>query len=119
MPILYIAGPYSAPTKVERDLNIAVARNAALQAWENGWAAITPHLNTARFDDYIDLDNARYIAGDLEIIQRLDPKRGDALYMLPGWLESTGAQLEFRRAFARGLSIHIGAVPRCEWGRSE
>jgi hypothetical protein len=119
MPILYIAGPYSAPTKVERDLNIAVARNAALRAWENGWTAICPHLNTARFDDYIDLPNERYITGDLEIIHRLDPARGDALYMLPGWQESTGALLEYERAFARKLSIYWGAMPVCGWGRDE
>jgi hypothetical protein len=114
MPILYIAGPYSAPTKQQRDANIAAAREAALQAWDAGWAAICPHLNTARFDDYLDLPNERYIAGDLEIIHRLDPARGDALYMLPGWQESNGAQLEFRRAFVRRLPIHWGTMPVCE-----
>lgn len=113
MPILYIAGPYSAPTKTKRDHNIAAAQNAALQAWANGWTAICPHLNTARFDDHLDLDNGRYIQGDLEIIHRLDPARGDALYLLPGWDESRGANAEFHRAFARKLPIHIGSVPLC------
>lgn len=119
MPILYIAGPYSADTKAKRDANIAAARAAALQAWMIGWTAITPHLNTCQFDDMIDLPNERYIKGDLEIIHRLDPARGDALYLLQGWESSRGAGLELHRAMVRKLPIHIGSVPLCVWGDGE
>ena len=116
MPILYIAGPYSADTKAKRDANIGAARDAALQAWMNGWTAITPHLNTCQFDDMIDLPNERYIKGDLEIVHRLQPERGDALYLLPNWDQSKGAIAELHRAQARKLPIHFGAVPLCVWG---
>jgi len=50
-PLLYISGPYSAGDGRTTVGNIAIARAHAEVAWRRGWAAICPHLNTARFEE--------------------------------------------------------------------
>ena len=104
-PILYISGPYSAGYGRSVAENIAVARAHAEMAWRRGWAAICPHLNTAHFEETCpSLSHDGWLNGDLTIISRLDPYV-DAMLLLPGWMQSTGAMREYQRARSRGLEI--------------
>jgi len=76
-PILYISGPYSPGYGRTVEDNIRIAREYATRAWNRGWAAITPHLNTAGFElDCTDLRHEDWLAGDLSILSHLDPARG-------------------------------------------
>lgn len=50
-------------------------------------------------------DWKRVIARDVESILSLDPERGDALALLPGWEKSTGAVAEFFLARWCGLAV--------------
>jgi hypothetical protein len=104
-PILYISGPYSAGNGRSTEDNIETARTYAVRAWEMGWAAITPHLNTAGFEHLCTgVEHGDWLAGDLAILDRLDPAT-DAMLLLPGWLESAGAMREYHRAVARGIDV--------------
>lgn len=112
-PILYISGPYSPGYGRSTEDNIETARAYAVRAWEKGWAAITPHLNTAGFEHLCTgVEHGDWLAGDLA---RLDPAR-DAVLMLPRWILSRGAQVEHKAALSRKLRVYYadaiaGGVP--------
>jgi hypothetical protein len=99
--ILYVAGPYRAPTPEGVDANIAKARAAAEHLWAIGYAVICPHLNSAHMEG----DPSIYMAGDLTIIERLDPEK-DGLYLLEGWSYSEGSVREYYAARDKGLTIY-------------
>lgn len=105
-PILYISGPYSPGHGRTVDENIGIAREYATRAWNLGWAAITPHLNTARFERDCDLRHEEWLAGDLSILAHLVPARS-AILMLPNWQQSKGARLELQQARKRGILVYF------------
>ena len=112
MPVLYIAGPYSAPTEDGIENNIDVARDAGRRLLDLGYSVIIPHTMTGHMEGPHEL----FLQADLEIIKRLQP--GDGLYMLEGWLYSRGARKEWRLAHEMGLRIyHQGwdEPPGPEW----
>lgn len=103
--LLYISGPYTGNNTHSTEENIKIAKEYALLAWKNGWAAVTPHLNTAGFEELTDmLTHADWVDGYLAILSRLDPNH-DAVLMLPRWNESKGAVLELRTALERGIRV--------------
>ena len=104
-PILYISGPYSAGNGRTVAENIAVARRYAVAAARKGWMPLTPHLNTAHFEeDCPEIPNEDWIDGDLAIL-RLLPRARAAVLMLPGWEQSKGARLERDWAINLGLEV--------------
>ena len=105
-PILYISGPYTSTPDRSTAFNIGVAQGHAIVAWEKGWAAFTPHLNTARFERLCKgVAHADWLAGDLAILDRLRPGY-DAILMLPNWQESAGARREHEAAQLLGLIVY-------------
>jgi len=100
--IVYIAGPYTAPTAGQVDANIGLARDAAAEVYRHGHIPLCPHALTARFErDYPDIPGPRYLESDLELLARCD-----AILMLPRWEESRGAQQERERAMSLGLPVY-------------
>lgn len=98
-PVIYIAGPYSAPTDAEIDLNVNHARRVRDELVAKGWAVICPHANTAY------MDNAHpdvYYTMDLAMLARCD-----AIMMLDGWEKSKGARMEFAFALTRTITVHM------------
>ena len=95
--ILYLSGP----CKGDVAANIARAWVKAQSLWPR-FTVICPHTNSAG------MDGADFIAGDLEIIDRLLPS--DGIYMMRGWEGSDGAQLEHHRAKMQGLQIFYEGV---------
>jgi hypothetical protein len=95
--LIYISGPYRAPTPEGVQANIDRADAAARRLRSLGWGVICPHKNSEGDDD----DEA-CLAADLAIIDRLDLQT-DAIYMLEGWEQSAGSCAEEWRAFTRGL----------------
>lgn len=98
MKLIYVAGPYRGKTISDVYQNIQEARKHAGWLWEQGWAVVCPHLNSA-FMDGICPDES-FILGDLEILSRCD-----AIYLLPRWQESKGATEEYYHAIRRGIEI--------------
>ena len=110
-PILYISEPYSPWENSTTQQNIQVARDHAVKAWERGWAAFTPHLNTCGFENLCSgVNHSDWLDGYLAVVQRMDPDRGDAMLMLPGWKESPGAVLERKLALEKRLGV-FDALP--------
>ena len=48
--LVYIAGPYRAPTPWQVEQNIRAAMDAAVVVWAAGLYALCPHANTARME---------------------------------------------------------------------
>jgi len=78
-----------------------LARKAAVKLWDEGWAVICPHTNSAFMGSRLGDD--KFLEGDLEIVSRVD-----AVYMLKGWQDSPGAREEL------GLAIGLGKEIRYE-----
>lgn len=102
--IVFVAGPYRAPTQEGIDANIQAARDVAIALWRAGFGVFCPHLNSANMDSIV--PDEQFLNADLEILH----KACDALVCVPGWESSEGAQGEVN--FARGHGIPVfGGVP--------
>ena len=99
--VVYIAGPYRAPTREGVLANIEQARQAFGELLRRGYAAICPHTMTALGEEHWpDLSPEVYLVADLELLDRCD-----LLLVLPGWETSEGTKGEIARA--RELNIPI------------
>jgi hypothetical protein len=92
--VVFISGPYRG--NVEH--NIIMARRAAIKLWQQGYAVICPHMNSARMDG--ECPDDYFLEGDLEIL-----KRCDIIYILKNWEESEGASAELSLAKEIGLEV--------------
>ena len=103
--VVYISGPYSAPTPEGIEANIKQARAAGIALMRQGYAVIIPHCNTQNFEVHApDLTHKQYIDMDCTLLTRLRPGK-DAILMLPGYLESKGAMRELTTAIQLHLLI--------------
>lgn len=106
-PLIYIAGPYSAPIKkaVQKNIDHACTERDKLVA--AGWSVICPHANTAHMDNS---NPGTFYKMDLTMLARCD-----AIYVLKGYAQSIGARMELEAALAWGLRIYFeledGHVP--------
>lgn len=99
MKLIYVAGPYRSKLGVHGIVeNIRAAEQAALQLWRMGYAVICPHKNTALFDGAAPDDV--WLKGDIVMLLRCD-----AVYCLPTWESSTGAQGEVKAAEGAGIPV--------------
>ena len=112
MIVVYIAGPFRAPTEYQRRTHIANAERRALEVWKLGLVALCPHLNTAHFDG--EGDDAVWLAGDLELL-----KRCDAVLMVEGWERSQGATHERTVAVERGMPVFEDAFALGRWALTQ
>jgi hypothetical protein len=98
MKVIYVAGAYRNSTEWGLIKNIRKAEAVAIKLWQQGWAVICPHKNTAFFGGLC--PDITWLNGDLEIIRRCD-----AVYMLKGFKSSVGAVQEWELAKSLGLEI--------------
>ncbi len=108
MKVVYIAGPFRGANSWEVENNIRRAEALALEVWEMGAATICPHANT-RFYQGVGPD-ARWLAGDLEILARCD-----AVMLTPDWLKSSGARGEVDAAHSLGIPVFYDQEDLREW----
>lgn len=102
MKLIYVAGKYSGKTYSEIDDNIKKAEAVSIKLFRKGWAVLTPHKNTAHYEIYEDenLTYETWLNADLEML-----KRCDAIFMMPGWDDSAGAQQEYQFALDNDMQI--------------
>lgn len=93
--IIYIAGPYRAPTVNGIHNNIVRARKRMEWAWCNNYVPICPHTNSAFTDGLV--PDTIILAGCLKLLSVCD-----VILLMRGWRNSTGALRE------RELAIHLG-----------
>ena len=103
MPVVYVAGPFRAPTPWLIEQNVRTAEAASLEIWKLGAAALCPHTNT-RFFQHSAPDEV-WIEGTLELLRRCD-----ALVLVGDrWRESTGTVKELELAHRLGLPVFVFA----------
>lgn len=100
--LIYVAGPYSAPSAAERQYHVEAAMNVGLALLQRGHAPVIPHL-THFFASYIrrmhgeSLPYETYMAWDAELLYCCD-----ALFLIAS---SPGADREVAAAERLGLSV--------------
>lgn len=112
--LIYVAGKYTANTDEEIIDNVLLARDYSIKIWDLGYTAICPHLNTAHFEIDSRCDWKEFLEGDLEIISRCD-----AVFLLPNWLDSKGAQQEREHAIIMGKRIFYNINELEKWKHDE
>lgn len=108
MKVIYVAGPFRAPSTWLIEQNIRKAEEAALNIWRAGAVALSPHLNTRFFQGAA--PDEVWLQGDLELM-----KRCDAVLMLEGWKESAGSTIEHQYAMKWGLKVLYSHDEAVRW----
>lgn len=101
MKLIYVAGPYTAPTSAGEFNNIMQARAKGLALIKKGYAVIIPHLNSM----FMPVTRGEIMSVDLEILSRCD-----AIYLLKDWQDSKGAIQERQFAASHGLTVYVEGV---------
>lgn len=107
--LIYVAGPYSAPTEEGRLANVEKAMRAGLFLISEGHIPVIPHLSHF-FDVWVERETGErlevdyYYKSDIEIL-----KRCDGIYMVHGWEGSHGARRELEVAEKEALSVYYDA----------
>lgn len=89
MILVYVAGPFSAPTRAGVEANIARAVAVGLEVARIGLYPIIPHANTAH-PDFEKIQPYTFWIG--ATMAMLKPCR--AMVLVPGWETSSGARSE-------------------------
>lgn len=100
MIVVYVAGPFSAPTRQGVEANIAAAEDWGLLIAKLGAMPLIPHANTSRQEFEKLQPYTFWIEGTKEILRRCD-----ACFLIPGWERSSGARGE--KAEAEELNIPV------------
>lgn len=105
--LVYLAGPYSAPTAAGRERNIRYAWEVALALWKMGLACICPHLNTQHMDGEVGYED--FMEGDLEIVSRVD-----AVVVMPDYGRSLGTLREIDHARSQYKPVYFWPGQKAE-----
>ena len=104
MRVIYVSGHYLGDrTEWGIKQNIELAEKAARELWDEGWAVICPHKNSAFMGglrENPDEDRRLWLDGDLELLRRCD-----TIFMVKGWETSRGANEELALAQQLGLEV--------------
>jgi hypothetical protein len=98
MKVAFLAMPYNGDSEWETECNIRWAAEVAADFWNQGFAVICPHLNSAHFGGAA--PEAAFYAGYLEMVYR-----SDVVIAGYGWERSAGAREEVNLAKRRGMEI--------------
>jgi hypothetical protein len=85
--LIYVAGPYRAPTTWEIHKNIHNARLWGVVLAKQGAYPVIPHSNTAHMDGAASDD--LWLPGTLELLRRCD-----GAIFIEGWRDSKGSKIE-------------------------
>jgi hypothetical protein len=112
--MIYLASPYSSPTKAQRDERFAAARDALAWLLKRHEWAYSPivHCHELAALHSLPTDHEYWLAYDTEFLRHCDK-----LYVLavPGWRESRG--VTFERNLAANLGIPVSYLQIIEPGR--
>lgn len=100
MKRIYIAGPYTAPTRAGIEANIERARDAGIMFARAGFAPLIPHCNTAGWEHLTDMDYDTFLEIDLAWLGA-----ADAIYFQGDWRHSQGCSTEIMTARAMNIPM--------------
>jgi hypothetical protein len=113
IPLIYIAGKYTAAHPYLVDRNIQYAKLFAQEIAIRGGFPVTPHLCTGHFDGIQTYQF--WIASTLELMYACK-----AVFLLPNYLDSSGARGEEKEAVKLGMkvfyppSVRLDSAPTAE-----
>jgi hypothetical protein len=111
--LVYVAGPFSAPTREGVEANIDAAVELGLRVAEIGLYPVIPHANT-RHPAFEKLQPYKFwIEGTVTLMRRAC----DALILVPKWENSTGATEERADMIVRGKPVFETIEDLDEWGK--
>lgn len=96
--VVYVAGPYRAPTVWQVTRNIERAREAGLEVAKLGAVPLVPHMTCALYDG--EQSDEFFLAAALELL-----RRSDVVLVLPGWERSSGTRGEIAEAGRRRIPV--------------
>jgi len=96
--LVYIAGPYRAPTPWGVRCNIRNAEDLAAKVHAAGMFAVCPHANSAHMEGVA--DDEHFLVGTLELMRRCD-----AVILTQNWRSSSGALAEVAEATRIGIPV--------------
>ncbi|HRR83297.1 MAG TPA: DUF1937 family protein [Planctomycetota bacterium] len=110
--VIYIAGPYRAPSAKEISENVRRAEAVGQEILRRGHVALCPHSMTHDWDIGTGIADEVFLQTDLVLLSRCD-----AICMVEGWWRSIGAKAELERARELGLQVfmdvyHVPEVTR-------
>ena len=70
LKVVYVIGPFRANCDYDRVMNIREAEAMSYKLWELGFAAISPHMNTANMEGLV--PDEIILAGDIAILDKCD-----------------------------------------------
>jgi len=111
VPVVYIAGPYSAPCARITELNVRAAEDAAYEMYRSGIAPVCPHTTTRWEDNQVSY-------GFMCDATSATMLRCDAVYALPHWQESKGARAEVALAEKVGIPVFYAMHLLRDWAKS-
>lgn len=106
-PLIYVSGPYTAPTSDELAQNIKRAKLTGLKVRAVGFVPIVPHLAILNDDPRV-FTYDKAMNECLEILGRCD-----AILMMDGWQESRGACIEHEAAIFAGIPVCYDVSDLC------
>ena len=112
MRLVYVAGPYRAPSAWEVEQNIQRARRLGAEVARRGAYPVIPHSNTSHFDGLA--PDEFWLAGTLELMRRCN-----AVIFAPDWGTSRGSRLERDEAKRLGLPCFDTLTELRDWLANE
>lgn len=104
--VVFVSGPYTAPTREEIKKNIAIAEEIGQRILAAGHIPIIPHKISSFWDEKGPLTDWQHDDWLTKFCLPL-MHRCDAVFMVPGWEKSTGASREYLEAGSRGKPIYF------------
>lgn len=98
MLVVYVAGPFRAPTAWGIAENVRAAERVGLAVARAGAMPLIPHANTGNFHG--EGDDQLWLDGTMELLRRCD-----AVVLVPGWQRSSGTKAEVAEAERLGLPV--------------
>jgi hypothetical protein len=96
IPLVYVAGPYTALSPRLVETNVRVAEEMAYAIYRSGGSVVCPHTTTRWVDGEVS-----YTFMCLATLAQM--VRCDAVIFLPGWEKSSGSVQEHEEAQRRGM----------------
>jgi hypothetical protein len=99
IPLIYVAGPYRAPTRFETEANIHAAESYGIKIAKMGAYPVIPHANTRGYFEDTQPDHF-WLRATLRLMHTCS-----AVMFMPNWHDSQGARLEHAQASSVKMPI--------------